>query len=72
MVLNMTNIHRIVDLDGKVTDRPFTESEQSDLENLIQQASEKQAQAEAKSTAKASALAKLAELGLTPDEVASL
>lgn len=72
MVLNMTNIHRIVDLDGKVTDRPFTESEQSDLENLIQQASEKRAQAEAKSTAKASALAKLAELGLTPDEVASL
>lgn len=72
MVLNMTNIHRIVDLDGKVTDRPFTESEQSDLENLIQQANDKQRQAEAKATARTSALAKLAEFGLTADEIASL
>jgi hypothetical protein len=72
MVLNMTNILRIVDLDGKVTDRPFTELEQSDLENLIQLASDKQAQAEAKAMAKASALAKLAALGLSADEIAAL
>ena len=63
---------RIVQENGVIVEREFTPDElkQNAKDSaLLQQLN---AEAEAKATARASALAKLAALGLTPDEVASL
>jgi DNA-binding NarL/FixJ family response regulator len=59
-------------ITGKETLRDLTEEELADnaIRAIIEQ--EKQAELEAKATARASALAKLAELGLTADEIAAL
>ena len=57
---------------GEVTERPLTLDEIAD--RLVMQADQdaRQAELEAKATARESALAKLAALGLTADEVAAL
>ena len=66
-------IHRIFNGDtGEVTEREYTAAELNQQIADNERAIQYQAEAEAKTTAKASALAKLAELGLTPDEIASL
>jgi len=63
----------IVDaLTGEVTERPLTADEIADREASHAEAQARQAEADAKATARESALAKLAALGLTADEVAAL
>ena len=57
---------------GEQIERPLTADEVSDLESLAVQVEGLLAEAEAKATARESALAKLAALGLTADEVAAL
>jgi DNA-binding NarL/FixJ family response regulator len=57
---------------GEVIERPLTEDEISDRQAMQVQAQAEQAEAEAKVAARESALAKLAALGLTADEVAAL
>jgi DNA-binding NarL/FixJ family response regulator len=57
---------------GEVTERPFTADEIAQYELDIAQAEAQQAEADAKVAARESALAKLAALGLTADEVAAL
>jgi DNA-binding NarL/FixJ family response regulator len=57
---------------GELTERPLTADEIAQRELDIAQAEALQAEAEAKVTARESALAKLAALGLTADEVAAL
>lgn len=54
---------------GEVIERELTPEEIADLEN---DQAEFQAEQEAKAAARASALAKLAELGLTEEEIAAL
>jgi hypothetical protein len=57
---------------GEVTERPLTADEIAQRELDIAEAEARQAEAEAKVAARESALAKLAALGLTADEVAAL
>ena len=57
---------------GEVTERPLTADEIAQRELDQAEAVARQAEAEAKATARESALAKLAALGLTADEVAAL
>jgi DNA-binding NarL/FixJ family response regulator len=57
---------------GEVIERPLTADEISDREAMEVYQQARQAEAEAKATARESALAKLAALGLTADEVAAL
>ena len=57
---------------GEVTERPLTAQEIADNETSAAEHEARQAEAEAKATARESALAKLAALGLTADEVAAL
>lgn len=57
---------------GEVTERPLTAEEIADREAMQAEYEARQAEAEAKATARVSALAKLAALGLTADEVAAL
>jgi hypothetical protein len=57
---------------GKTTERPLTADEIADLEAMQAEAQARQAEADAKIAARESALAKLAALGLTADEVAAL
>jgi hypothetical protein len=61
---------------GETTYRDFTAEEIAQVEaealQLANQVAIQKAEAEAKATAKESALAKLAVLGLTADEIASL
>lgn len=64
---------RIIDLQtGKETIRDYTAAEVAEVEAAIIEAATRTAQIEAKATAKASALAKLIELGLTEEEIAAL
>ena len=66
-------IHRIVNGEtGEVLEREYTADEikQQILDNKA--AMQYAAEAEAKATARASALAKLAALGLSADEIAAL
>jgi DNA-binding NarL/FixJ family response regulator len=66
-------IHRIFNGEtGEVIEREYTAAELNQQIADNERAIQYQAEAEAKTTARASALAKLAELGLTPDEIASL
>jgi DNA-binding NarL/FixJ family response regulator len=57
---------------GETVERPFTTDEIAQREIDIAEAEARQAEADAKVTARESALAKLAALGLTADEVAAL
>jgi DNA-binding NarL/FixJ family response regulator len=57
---------------GQLTERPLTADEIAEYQAVQEQELERQAEADAKATARESALAKLAALGLTADEVAAL
>ena len=57
---------------GDVIERPLTADEITELEVMQAEAAARQAEADAKVAARESALAKLAALGLTADEVAAL
>jgi DNA-binding NarL/FixJ family response regulator len=57
---------------GEVTERPLTADEIAEREAMQAEFESREAEAEAKATARESALAKLAALGLTADEVAAL
>ena len=57
---------------GEVTERPLTADEIAEREVMQSEAQARQAEAESKVAARESALAKLAALGLTADEVAAL
>lgn len=59
-------------LTGETTERPYTAAEIKEAEKAKADAAEKIAQAEARQNVRASALAKLAALGLTEDEIAAL
>ncbi|NBW11837.1 MAG: hypothetical protein EBR82_27775 [Caulobacteraceae bacterium] len=56
----------------EVTDREMTDKEQADYIEGQRLNDIQKAEAEAKATARASALAKLAALGLSADEIAAL
>jgi DNA-binding NarL/FixJ family response regulator len=57
---------------GETTERPLTSEEIAEREASHAESQARQAEADAKATARESALAKLAALGLTADEVAAL
>jgi hypothetical protein len=57
---------------GEVIERPLTEDEIVDLEIAAAESASLEAERQAKAAARSSALAKLAELGLTEEEVAAL
>ena len=57
---------------GETIERPLTSDEVANLEAIAVQEQAQKAEADAKATARESALAKLAALGLTADEVAAL
>jgi hypothetical protein len=69
----MTEIIVIVDaLTGEVVERPLTSDEVAEHEALALEQEARQAEAQAKADARESALAKLAALGLTQDEINAL
>ena len=72
MERNMFNEKIINSVTGEITIREYTAEEVAEVEAAIVKAQIRKAEAEAKATARNSALAKLAELGLTADEIASL
>lgn len=57
---------------GETIERPLTADEIAEREAMQAEAEARQAEADAKVAARESALAKLAKLGLTADEVAAL
>ena len=57
---------------GEITERPLTAEEIAEREAMHAEAQARQAEQDAKAAARVSALAKLAALGLTADEVAAL
>jgi hypothetical protein len=57
---------------GELTERPLTADEIAEYHAVREQEQERQSEADAKVAARQSALAKLAALGLTADEVAAL
>ena len=59
-------------LTGEETFRDYTVAEIAEAEAAALEAAARVTEAEAKATARASALAKLAALGLTADEIAAL
>ena len=64
-----------IDVDaetGIATERELTVDELSAREEILAEQSESDSQAIAKATARASALAKLADLGLNAEEIAAL
>jgi len=64
---------RIIDINtGEETVRNYTAAEVAQVEAAIVAAEAREAEAQTKATARASALAKLAALGLTADEIAAL
>jgi hypothetical protein len=75
MATETTEILTALEVDGLTGEeiiRPLTDEEIADRAEMQAEAETKQAEQEAKSAARASALAKLAELGLTEEEVAAL
>ncbi len=71
----MTETFKAVIFDaatGQVTERSLTADEIAEREAMQAEAEAQQAEAEAKVAARESALAKLAALGLTEEEVAAL
>jgi len=64
---------RIIDINtGKETVRDYTAAEVAEVEAEALQAAARTAEAEAQAAVRASALAKLAALGLSADEIAAL
>ena len=59
-------------ITGEETYRDYTAAEVAEVEAGIVEAATRTAEAEAKTTARASALAKLSALGLSADEIAAL
>jgi len=59
-------------LTGQVTERPLTSDEIAEREAMAMQIATAQTDAQAKADARLSALAKLADLGLTQDEINAL
>jgi DNA-binding NarL/FixJ family response regulator len=57
---------------GHTTERPLTDEEIAERQLKQQEAETNQAQQNAKAAARESALAKLADLGLTAEEIAAL
>jgi len=57
---------------GETIERLLTAEEIAEREEMLAEAKARQAEQEAKAAARASALAKLAELGLTEEEIAAL
>lgn len=57
---------------GEITFRDYTSAEIAEVEAAIIETQIKSEQAETRATVRASALAKLAALGLTADEIAAL
>jgi predicted DNA-binding transcriptional regulator YafY len=57
---------------GKLTEREFTKDEVAALKVMQAELDKSNAEIDAKSAAKESALAKLAKLGLTAEEIAAL
>ena len=57
---------------GEITWRNYTAAEVAEVEAAIVEAETRTSEAEVKATARASALAKLAALGLSADEIAAL
>ena len=69
----MTYKEKIVDAEtGEVTWRDYTAKEIAEVENFNKEMAEKVAAIEARQKSRESALAKLAALGLTEDEIAAL
>ena len=69
-----TELH-VVEFDGATgitTQRELTAEEIADRKTMQTEAKKQQAEQEAKAAARASALVKLAELGLTAEEIAAL
>lgn len=64
---------RIIDVtSGEETIRNYTKEEIAEVEKAKSEAADRIARIESKENARASALAKLAALGLTEDEIAAL
>jgi len=59
-------------ITGEETYRDYSAAEIAEMEAGIVEAAARTAEAEARATARASALAKLAALGLSADEIAAL
>lgn len=57
---------------GQVTERESTAEEQANQETIAAESAAVQAELDAKAEARSSALAKLAALGLTEEEIAAL
>ena len=57
---------------GEQIERELTSQEIADLQSLTAEAADRNAQQEAKAAARESALAKLADLGLSAEEIAAL
>ena len=57
---------------GETTERPLTTDEIAEREATALKVAEREAEAQAKADARASALGKLADLGLTQDEINAL
>jgi len=57
---------------GEITQKEYTKEQIEDSKKMQAEADAKAAELEAKAAVKASALAKLAALGLTADEIAAL
>ena len=64
----MTNPN--IQIDNLV--REMTDEEYADYQTIVTEVAEREAQQEAKAAARVSALAKLAALGLTEEEIAAL
>ena len=59
-------------LTGEIIERLFTDDEQNDFDFSVAAAQQRQNEIDAKAAARQSALAKLADLGLTAEEIAAL
>ena len=59
-------------LTGETVERPLTADELADRKEMQKTAAAKAAEVKAKAEARASALSKLADLGLTAEEIAAL
>lgn len=69
----MNEIIMIFDaLTGESTERELTAEEMADFETMQNEANLQKIEQDAKAKARASALAKLADLGLTAEEIAAL
>jgi hypothetical protein len=71
----MSDVEVVLEIDAVTGDenvRPLTADEIAERETMQAEAEANQAEAEAKAAARASALAKLADLGLTAEEIAAL